>query len=162
MSDDEGQTVIDEIAELIEQLELSEGVFRSKIGGVTSAHSMIINEIGKWWMAYKGMYLPKFTEYGIDFIGRENQYGKIILSVEVDRGSRAQRSWSKLADIRSENKIWIYFTNHPKERAEERFKRALEKIREFLEYREEDVSTLGRFATFLKTPQIFKFEWLHK
>jgi len=155
------RNVIDEISELIKQLKISEEDFNGRTGGTRPVHAMIINEIREYWITNLGIYISSPTMYDIDFVGREKgEVGRIILASEIDLGSRRQRSWLKLADIRSENKIWIYITKHPVKRAEYRFKGALELIQELLKFREEDTSTFGRFAAIMKTPEIFQCKWL--
>jgi len=150
---------IDEIADFVKNLSLEPEVFKGH-AEATPVHSIIINEIGRKWNKDRGLYTEKFSQYGIDFVGREKNFGKIILATEVDRGHSAQRSWNKLADIRSENKLWVYVTDKPDAQAERLFKSLLNNIRRFLEFRGEDVSSFGKFAAILKTPKDFKFEWI--
>jgi len=144
---------IDEIVNLIKNL-----ILKNEDRKETSLHSMIINEVGKKWSKDKGLYTEKFSDYGIDFVGRQKNYGKITLTMEVDQGHRAQRSWNKLADIRSENKMWVYVTEKPTTQAERFFRTALNDIRRFVEFRGEDASSFGKFVAILKTPESFKLE----
>lgn len=155
----ERTTMIDKILQLLKNLSWEDKDFK-RTPEATTVHSKIIDEIGKWWCTERRLYTERFSQYGIDFVGREENFGRIMIATEVDRGHRAQRSWNKLADIRAENKIWIYVTDRPIKQAEHRFKVALDTIRRFLEFRGEDVSSFGKFAAILKTPKDFKIEWI--
>jgi hypothetical protein len=100
-------------------------------------------------------YDPWSKRYGIDFINREERaYGKIRLAVEVDSWWRPHGSWMKLADIRAENKLWIYITNSPE--ADRFFENGLKELSRFLKSRKESKETFGNFIAIMKTLKDFK------
>ena len=100
-------------------------------------------------------YDPWSKRYGIDFINRkERAYGKIRLAVEVDSWWRPHGSWMKLADIRAENKLWIYITNSPE--ADRFFENSLKELDKFLKSRKESKETFGNFIAVMKTLKDFK------
>ncbi len=156
----ENKEMIKEIVDLLKGLTLRNEDFKGHTADATSVHFVIIKEVGKQWSIKTGVYTEKFTDFGIDFIGRKMNYGKIILAMEVDQGHRGQRSWTKLADIRAEIKMWVYITDKPTMQAERYFKLALDTINRFLKFRGEDQASFGKFAAVLKTPEIFKIGWI--
>lgn len=148
------------IKELIEKLEINEEDFKVKIGTVKKAHKKVVDAISTAWHETNGWglakvaFAPKGGTYGIDFVGREWEQGKISLAVEVDTWFRPYRSWMKLTDIRSINKIWVYLTND--KRARENFEEAISEINALLKARGEDKATLGNFIAIMKTPREFQ------
>ena len=159
MTKTEKKETIQEIAELIKNLKVNVEDFQGKTGGKTKVHELVIETIAEKWQKEKEMFLDKYGER-IDFVGREidSRHGKIALAIEVDRWHRAIRSWTKLADIRAENKIWIFVTKD--KRAKTYFNRAMKEIYRLLKFRNEDKSTFGKFATMLKTPTDFEMKWI--
>ena len=159
MTRTERKETIQEIAELIKNLKITVEDFRGKTGGKTKVHELVIETIAEKWQREKGMFLPKYGER-IDFVGREKdpRHGKIALAIEVDRWYRAIASWTKLADIRAENKIWLFVSKDKK--AKIFFNRAMKEINRLLKFRNEDKSTFGKFALMLKTPTDFEMKWI--
>jgi hypothetical protein len=156
--------IIDGIEDFLKKLELTAEDFRGKVGGITGAHRKVTEGILKRWRETDGFgiakiaYTPRGRTYGIDVIGRDYERGKILMSVEVDTWHRPIGSWMKLLDIRSENKVWIYVTKQPKEKAEENFRESIEEIKALISARKEESHTMGNFVAFLKTPELFKRE----
>jgi len=113
--------------ELLKGLELREDDFRGRIGGTNRAHRKITEEALIKWRETHGFglakipFAPRGGTYGIDVIGRDSERGKILMSVEVDTGHLPYSSWMKLLGIRSNNKIWIYATYHPEQKAKANF-----------------------------------------
>lgn len=117
---------------------------------VTMAHEKITNAL-----IGSTEFDPWSKRYGIDFISRKRlAYGQMRLAVEVDTWWKPHGSWIKLADVRSENKVWVYITKD--ENAEKNFERGLKEIQRFLNSRNEKEETFGNFVAIMKTPTKFK------
>ena len=156
--------IIEGIEDFLRRVELTEEDFRGRIGGTKGAHRKITERTLIKWRETRGFglakmpFAPRGGTYGIDVVGRDYERGKILMSVEVDTWHRPYGSWMKLLDIRSDNKIWIYVTNHPEQKAKANFEESIGEIKGLISAREEDKSTLGNFVAFLKTPATFKKE----
>lgn len=151
---------IEEIIDVIKKLELKEDDYRN------TPHQKVVEHLRDYWQKTRGLFLERPGEMGLDFTGSQKEHGKFKLAIEVDGGHKAFRSWRKLANIRAENKIWIYIPNILRIRAEEgverRFKEAKKLIQDLLNFRGENVKDFGKFAILLKTPSTLKVEWVFK
>lgn len=156
----ESSVILKGIKDALEKLKITDADFRGKVGTVKRAHKKVTDEILRIWRdtggfdKAKAAFTPKGGTYGIDILGRDWERGRILLAVEVDTWFRAYGSWMKLADVRSENKVWIYLTNDRK--AKENFEEAITEINALLKARGEDKATFGNFVTFMKTPSDFQ------
>ena len=160
----EANKIINGVTKLLEKLKIKEGDFKEKLRGKYIAHERIIDELTEKWRATNGFgeaiiaYSPKGGTYGIDFLGREFERGRILLAVEVDSWFRTVGSWMKLSDIRSKNKIWIYITDWEEDKARQNFGEAINEIKALLRSRKEDKVDFGNFVAFMKTPDVFQPE----
>jgi hypothetical protein len=127
------------------------------------AHRKVIDTILDAWQQTTGFGKAKHSFFlsseamGLDFVGRDWGLGRILLAVEVDTEHLASGSWSKLADIRAENKVWIYLTKD-EGMAEHNFEKSVNAIKLLLRNRNETRAYFGELIAILKTPTKFKVE----
>lgn len=142
------------ILEALEELEIKIEDFKVKIRGKYAAHEKIIDEIRTKWRETDGFgkakaaFSPRGGTYGLDFLGRDFERGRILLAVEVDTWWMTIGSWQKLADIRAENKVWVYVPRD--EKAKQLFDDAIVEITDLLRSRGEKKQNFGNFCLFMK------------
>ncbi|MEM3693678.1 MAG: hypothetical protein QXI39_06635 [Candidatus Bathyarchaeia archaeon] len=160
---EEVDEVLSGVRGLLKELEIETEDFHKKIRGKYAAHEKVIEALRKKWLETRGFgrakapYVPPGGTYGIDFLGRDFERGRIILAVEVDSWPKAIVSWQKLADIRAPYKIWIYLARD--ERAQLDFKFAIYEIINFLRSRDERRDEFGNLVVFMKGPKdVFREE----
>jgi len=162
--------VLKGVIEVVQEIKLKEKDFKEKEvtpgkkTGFVRAHAIVVDAIKDAWDDTDGFGIGVTYEFerlthGIDFVGRD-QSGKIAVAIEVDRWRRPTRSWIKLADVRSENKAWIFITDSKV--AKKEFQGAIRQVRRLFKTRHEDITTFGKFIAVLKTPEDFdikEIEW---
>jgi hypothetical protein len=160
---EEVDEVISGIRELLKELKIKPEDFHEKIRGKYAAHEKVIEFLRKRWLGTNGFgkarapYAPPGGTYGIDFLGRDFERGRIIVATEVDSWFRTIGSWQKLADIRASYKIWIYLARD--EKSQRNFGDAIDEIKTFLASRDEKKEDFGAFVVLMKGPKnIFKEE----
>jgi len=145
--------ILERALELVKRLEVSREDYEppGKHGEKAPIHDKILKYIRD---GFEEHYTPKLGDYGIDLVIREAYpSGRIILAVEVDTWWKPFRSWLKLLDIRSENKIWVYAPSRwDYGRAEERFERAVDELEDLVKRRRETPAEAGRLVAVLKMP----------
>ena len=158
---EEKSKIIEKVKDFLQNLQLADEDFRKGV-----VHDKVVNGISDEWDNTNGFgcsmtpipFIPKRKRYGIDVVGKITQYGKILLAMEVDRGSMPYYNWSKLIDIRSKNKIWVYLTSKPRARAEKAFRISVKELRKILQKRNENRDECGNFVAMMKTPNELKTE----
>ena len=86
--------VISSVRNFLKRLKIDPKDFERKIRGKYAAHEKIIEALRNEWLKTEGFglarasYTPPGGTYGIDFLGREFERGKIIIAVEIDSWSR--------------------------------------------------------------------------
>ena len=148
---------------MLEELKIQPEDFQKKIRGKYAAHEKVIEALRRKWLEPSGFgtaiapFTPRGRTYGIDFLGRNFERGRIIIAMEVDSWFTTMGSWQKLADVRAPYKIWIYLARDQK--AQRNFRDAIEEIKLFLRSRNERGEEFGAFTVFMKGPKdIFKEE----
>jgi len=151
MSANNENGIIDEIEKLLKDLDLGTS-YELKSVEKDSAHSKVIDAFIQFWNT-KYEYFERYGQQDVDFMGKDGRpEGHIILAMEVDaRASGGLKNCVKLANIRSENKIWIHISSSGD--AKENFDKSLVDIRRLLTIRKETKETFGNFVAFLKTPE---------
>ena len=152
------------IEQLLQNLEISRDDFRSPQGrGGSIAHQKVVAQLLDAWQQTRGFGKAKHgfqlssEALGIDFVGREWGAGGIVVAVEVDTGHLAHSSWTKLCDIRTEYRVWVYLTRDENV-AEENFGESVGKIKLLLRERSERRAFFGELLAILKTPTKFEVE----
>lgn len=156
---EEKKEIIEKVKDFLQNLQTVDEDFRKGV-----VHEKVVNGISDEWDNTNGFgsstrpipFIPKRKRYGIDVVGKTTQYGRILLAIEVDRGSMPYYNWSKLIDIRSKNKIWVYLTNKPRARAERIFQNSVKELRKILQKRNENKDECGNFVAMMKTPNELK------
>jgi hypothetical protein len=122
------EDIMSEVEDLLKKLDLEKSAYTKKSVDPKSAHTKTIEAFNDFWLS-KHPYREQYSIQDIDFLGKERiPEGRILLAMEVDAGwFRATESCVRLANIRSENKIWVYITSE--EKAKENFKLALKDIK---------------------------------
>ena len=78
--------------------------------------------------------------------------GEIDTFKSLNTPDKPLHNLTRLLDIRSENKVWIYVSNdEARERA--KFDGAIEKLGSLIKERGENKATIGNFIAFMKTPR---------
>lgn len=163
VSKEEVDKVINGVRGVLKGIKIEPQDFHEKIRGKYAAHERVIEVLRKRWLETNGFgkarapYAPPGGTYGIDFLGRDFERGRIIVAVEVDSWFRTIGSWQKLADIRASYKIWIYLARD--EKSQRNFGDAIDEIKTFLASRDERREDFGAFVAFMKGPKnIFEEE----
>jgi len=157
MSKKEINDVIKGVRGLLKELEIKPGEFKEKIRGKYAPHENIIEAFRNVWIETEGFgmarapFAPRGNTYGLDFLGRDFERGRVILAMEVDSWFATIGSWQKLADIRAPYKIWIYLARD--EKARQNFGEAIKEIRTFIKSRDEKREDFGNFTVFMKGPK---------
>jgi len=163
MGKEEVNEVIDGVRSLLKELKINPEDFKEKIRGKYAPHENIIEAFRNRWIETNGFgkarapFTPRGRTYGIDFLGRDFERGRVVLAMEVDSWFMTIGSWQKLADIRAPYKIWIYLARD--EKLQRNFREVIKDIKTFLKSRDEKKEDFGRFMAFMKGPKdIFKEE----
>lgn len=156
--------LIDTLKAVLENTVVSDEDFEGPAGGAggKEAHKKIVNAIKLWWL--KTHPFVEGNTLGLDFLGRVSAGGEILLAVEVDTTKQPMLSWMKLADIRADNKIWIYLPKPKSKKPNDEFKLAVKIYGSYLKdrFKGSKVKKIcGQFIAFLKTPKIFKMKKIY-
>jgi len=151
--------VIDEVIAIVKALKVNMDDYRPRKRGkatVYPIHDKVLKEIKQ--KLEPEVFRRKLGDYGVDYLKRASYSdGRIELAIEVDRWPRID-SWRKLADIRANDKVWIFVPDEERVRF---FEDAIERIQDLLNSRRED-ETLGNFVTIMKTPDKFEVKEIIK
>jgi len=105
MTSDELRKFVNDVLESIEITD--EDLNRTRAKSESVAHRKIIEAFcNEWNRRFRVYPQSDFEGMKIDFLGRQNALGRILLAVEVDTTDK-DRSWLKLADINAVCKIWV-------------------------------------------------------
>jgi len=157
MGKEELNDIINGVRSLLKELKIKPEDFKEKIRGKYAPHENIIEAFRNKWIETNGFgrarapFTPRGGTYGIDFLGRDFERGRIVLAMEVDSWFTTIGSWQKLADIRAPYKIWIYLARD--EKARQNFGEAIKEIKIFLKSRDEKIEDFGKFIAFMKGPK---------
>ena len=157
MGKEEIDDIIDGVRSLLKEIKIKPEDFKEKIRGKYAPHENIIEAFRNKWIETDGFgkarapYTPPGGNYGLDFLGRDFERGRIVLAMEVDSWFRTIGSWQKLADIRAPYKIWIYLARD--EKAKKNFGNSVDEIKTFLKSRDEKIEDFGNFIAFMKGPK---------
>lgn len=151
--------ILADLVDFLKQLEVQKGDFAGKAKGAEGkkAHQKAVEGLGEKAKIFLEHPLLGYGAHDIDVVlRRRGWWDKVLFAAEVDTGHLPHGNWVKLVDIRADNKMWVYLTDHPQAQATELFQEGVKQIREMLKYRDEDKLSFGKFVLVLKSLQAFK------